>query len=180
MSRVAHLISAGVLLVDDDVGVLRMASDALAREGFGVVSTQSGAGALHHVNEGFRPNVLVASIRMPGISGIELADAIHDLSPTTSFVFMSESAAVVNSLERRNATVLVKPFEAIELISHVQALLPPTDVPDSSLRDDDLNDYFASSATPDILPWRSASEVWFHMSALIAALLIAGMLLAIV
>lgn len=179
MSRVAHLISAGVLLVDDDVGVLRLASDALAKEGIEVVSTQSGAGALHHVNEGFRPTVVVASIRMPGISGIELADAIHDLSPTTSFVFMSESAAVVNSLELRNATVLVKPFEAIELISHVQASLLPTAVSDSSFPDDDLDDSIELSAPPDIRPSRTDNEVWFHMSALIAALLIAGMLLAI-
>lgn len=178
MSRGAHRIAAGVLLVDDDAGVLRVASNALAREGFEVVSTQSGAGALHQVNEGFRPDVLVASIRMPGINGIELADAIHDVSPSTSFVFMSESAAVVNSLGLRNATVLVKPFEAIELISHVQALLLPTAVPDSSFPDGDLDDYIELSAPPGIRPWRTDNEVWFHISALIAALLIAGMLLA--
>lgn len=160
-------------------GVLRVASDALAKESFDVVSTQSAAGALHHVNERFRPAVLGTSIRMPSISAIELADAIHDRSPTTSFVFMSESAAVVNSLERRNATVLVKPFETSELISHVRSLLPSTDVPDSSLQDDDLDDDIELSAIPDIRPWRSDSEVWFHISALIAALLIAGMLLAI-
>lgn len=92
MSLVASVLSAGVLVVDDDDGVLRLASDALAGEGFEVVSMQSGAAALHHLNEGFRPGVVVTSIRMPGISGIELAGAIHDLSPTTSFVFMSESA----------------------------------------------------------------------------------------
>jgi DNA-binding response OmpR family regulator len=53
MTNAERVVSGGVLLVDDDVGPLRTASQALVTEGFEVMCAQFGAGALHHLNQGF-------------------------------------------------------------------------------------------------------------------------------
>jgi DNA-binding NtrC family response regulator len=77
------VVVSGVLLVNEDLKWLREASDCLQRAGCYVVPALSGATALHHINEGIRPAVLVAALKMSGIGGTELSRVVCDVSPRT-------------------------------------------------------------------------------------------------
>jgi DNA-binding response OmpR family regulator len=124
-----------VLLVDDDASLLDSATMALVNEGFDVLATRNGTDALHQVNDGFQPTVLVAGTRAMDIMGAELADAIRDVSPSVAVVFLTESLIDIRDLTQQPRTaVVVKPFDAVDLVCavHVMARTPSGEVPPSS------------------------------------------------
>ena len=70
------VVPASVLLVRNDHPTwLQAVSATLRAAGFEVRSVTSGGDALHHVNKGFHPAVVVATAQMAGIGGLELASA---------------------------------------------------------------------------------------------------------
>jgi len=144
--RDADIIDApGVLLVHEDLSWLRAASDVLQRAGFEVVPAVSGATALHHVNEGFRPAVLVAGLRMAGIGGIELSTVIHDVSPATAIVLVAASAPhAADVAEAPSAMMLVEPFALDDLTACVRSGLRR----DTNIAFDDVGDD-VTHAPPD-------------------------------
>lgn len=62
--------SATLLLVDDTSFFLRLYSDIFARAKFQVVTASSGEEALEKA-QGFRPDIIIIDLEMPGIDGIE-------------------------------------------------------------------------------------------------------------
>lgn len=107
----------------EDLTWLRAASDALHKAGFEAVSTLSGAGALHHVNEGFRPAVLVTAVRMAGIGGIELSNAIHDVSPETTVILVAQSTPAIDLTSVPSAVILTEPFAWTDLTARVRSIV---------------------------------------------------------
>jgi CheY-like chemotaxis protein len=81
-----------VLIVEDDINALS-ALGALLRDGeHEVVLAHDGIDALVKLST-FRPDVIVADMRMPRMDGLALYDAVARLPiPTPRFVFMSANA----------------------------------------------------------------------------------------
>ena len=118
--------SAVVLVVDDDDGVLRLASQVLQRNGYRVLEADSSAQAI----ERFRGvdgqiDLLVSDVVMSDQSGRELAGEFQESHPTLRVLLMSGTAdaSILNGLVAGTTAFLAKPFKPSELIDRVHELL---------------------------------------------------------
>ena len=114
-----------VLLVDDDEGLLKVLSIRLEREGYGVKTAGDARQALAAI-PGFRPHIVVTDMRMEGMDGLELFDAIHEREPTLPVILLTAHGTIPDAVEATKRGVfayLTKPFEKQELLDVMQRAL---------------------------------------------------------
>jgi signal transduction histidine kinase len=114
-----------VLVVDDDARVKKLLVDFLVKEGHSVISASSGEEALRILESEGERDLLVTDFMMPGMSGLELAEAARSLHPEIALVVVSGFCgdAPTGELARLGARLVAKPFLAEELRSAVAAAL---------------------------------------------------------
>jgi len=116
-----------LLVVDDEVNLLRAVAAMLRAEGYEVTTARSGRDALTHVARSV-PDLVVSDIRMPGMDGYQLARALRD-SPRTSLVpivFLTAKGETEDRVEGFRTGVdayLTKPFEPEELLAVIRSIL---------------------------------------------------------
>ncbi len=74
-------MNAKVLLVDDEPDVRKTYRDILEAEGYEVTEAASGDEAIKKIN-GYRPDLILLDIRMPGKNGIEMARELGNREDT--------------------------------------------------------------------------------------------------
>jgi DNA-binding response OmpR family regulator len=80
----------GILLVEDDLGLLHLVATALQREGFAVWPASSGRAALEiFQRERDRIDVALLDVRMPGLDGPHTLVELRRLHPDLACCFMS-------------------------------------------------------------------------------------------
>jgi DNA-binding NarL/FixJ family response regulator len=77
-----------VLLVDDDVGILKAISRTLAAEFQVVATVTTGQQAVEHVSRR-DPDVVVLDIRMPGLDGFETAVQLKQIGSRAKLLFLT-------------------------------------------------------------------------------------------
>jgi putative two-component system response regulator len=110
-----------LLVVEDDLFVLNVLSELLSEYGHCVKACDNAEEALAIFREE-SCEVILTDIRMPGMSGLELLEHIHDLSPETPVVMMTAYAEIDAAVEatRKGAfDFIVKPYERADLIGVV-------------------------------------------------------------
>ena len=90
-----------VLVVDDDPVVGKSFSRVLSQKGYLVITAEDAQEALRKMQEGDY-DVVVTDIRMPGMSGIELAERVKASHPWTPVVIVT-GYGTMESEERANA-----------------------------------------------------------------------------
>lgn len=79
-----------ILVVEDDPEMKSLLRDFLSRQGYGVVTAMSGAGALRLLEGGtFDADLVVSDVRMAPMSGLELTRRLSSQSPDVPVVLMS-------------------------------------------------------------------------------------------
>jgi PAS domain S-box-containing protein len=116
-----------ILLVDDEPALAQSANMSLARMGYRVTSVPSAAEALKtfHQQPG-RFDLVLTDLTMPGMNGIDLASALHEVRPELPIILASgfgglRTAHFARGPGRR--AVLQKPFTNEALGRTVQQLL---------------------------------------------------------
>ena len=120
---------ARILVVDDDLDILRIVQLRLERAGHVVVGISSPQKALEVVLEGELPDVVILDVAMPEISGFEVLQALRlgfglkDLP----VVFLSArvSPEEIQAGRALGATYLTKPFVASALLNAIDKALKP-------------------------------------------------------
>ncbi len=113
-----------VLLVDDDGDVAAFAATCLADAGYAVTRCESGAAALARLRTLPPPDLLIADVGMPGMSGLELAAAARERHPHLPILIATGYAAEDGDIAGTpDLPVLGKPFKATDLLGRVTALL---------------------------------------------------------
>ena len=110
-----------VLLVDDDAGLLRLIAMRLGAAGFQVTTVSSGEQALASLAVS-RPQVVVTDLRMQGMDGMALFDAIHRQAPSLPVVILTAHGTIpeaVAATRRGVYSFLTKPFDAAQLLETV-------------------------------------------------------------
>jgi PAS domain S-box-containing protein len=116
-----------VLLVDDEAALAQSATLALARLGYRVTGVHSAAEALRSFHlEPAGIDLVITDLTMPGMNGIELANALHDIRPELPIILASgfggmRTANFANGPGQR--AVLQKPFTTETLARTVQQML---------------------------------------------------------
>lgn len=116
-----------LLVVDDEAHLLRALEALLAGEGFEVTTARSGAEAMVKLAQAV-PDLIISDIRMPGISGYELARQLRDSSRTAlvPIVFLTAKGESGDRIEGFRAGVdayFTKPFIPGELLAAVKNIL---------------------------------------------------------
>jgi DNA-binding NtrC family response regulator len=116
-----------ILVVDDDMSIRLVASEALRQHGYQVLSASSSREALELLRQ-FEGTVhlLLTDVNLPGMSGGELAEEVASLRPGTRVLFMSgysAGAALHDSVRESGVAFLAKPFVPDVLLRRVKAVL---------------------------------------------------------
>ncbi len=126
---VATLLAPGetarVLVVDDEPRLRQLVVRIMAREGFECRDAADGAAALDVLDEWPAPLVL-SDLRMPGMGGVELLQALRERHPGTAVVMITAVADVevaVQCLALGAMDYLTKPFHLEEVRARVRQAL---------------------------------------------------------
>src|SRR5919206_1303240 len=110
-----------VLLVDDDKDLLQLIAMRLSAAGYDVTAVESGEAALASLAVS-RPQVVITDLRMQGMDGMALFDAIHRDSPSLPVVILTAHGTIpeaVTATRRGVFSFLTKPFEPKVLLDTV-------------------------------------------------------------
>ncbi len=117
-------VRPALLLVDDDPTLLSVLSRRMAREGYDVVSAESGSRALQLLDQRW-PSLLIIDLMMPGMDGFELCARVKRIADLPIIVLsaVDASEAKVRALEDYAEDYVTKPFDPDELVARVQRVL---------------------------------------------------------
>ena len=116
-----------ILVVDDEVQILRALRRALDARGYEVVTAADGEEALEEVERSM-PDLVVLDLNLPGISGFEVCRRLRGWSqvPILILSVREDEAGKVRALDLGADDYLTKPFGVEELLARVRALLRRT------------------------------------------------------
>lgn len=132
-----------VLVVDDDVRMLRMMRRILELESYRVITAGS-AEAAFDVFDREAPDVVLLDVMMPGMDGYAACQRIREFSqvPIMMVTARSVDEEKVRGLDSGADDYVTKPFSASELTARVRAVLRRTalwdDPPEPALKCGDL------------------------------------------
>jgi two-component system response regulator GlrR len=110
-----------ILLVDDDPDLLKLISLRLTSAGYRVRTADSGETALAALAIA-RPAAVITDLRMPGMDGLALFEAIHRQHPTLPVIILTAHGTIpdaVTATQRGVFGFLTKPFDSQELLQKV-------------------------------------------------------------
>jgi len=116
--------SARLVLVDDDRLILATLASGLRNVGYEVSEGASGKDALRLCAE-VKPDLAILDIRMPDLSGIEIARRLR-AETSTPFIFLSaynDTETVEQAIEEGALGYLVKPVYVSQMVPAIEAAL---------------------------------------------------------
>nr|WP_296748027.1 response regulator [Thioalkalivibrio sp.] len=111
-----------VVLLDDDPGVRRSLSLALSLAGYQVEAYATAEDLLTGLDPS-QPGCLVLDLRMPGMDGLEVQQALSDRGCSLPVIFMSafgDIPTTVRALKAGAVDFLEKPFTTDSLIARIE------------------------------------------------------------
>lgn len=115
-----------VLIVDDESMIRSMMAELLERYGYRVLEAADAAEAIEICRCENEINLLITDVAMPGMDGIELAGALHELKPQMEVLYISgysDRMLLGSGRVSSQAHVLTKPFEMRELAAKITEIL---------------------------------------------------------
>ncbi|MEO8678689.1 MAG: response regulator transcription factor [Vicinamibacterales bacterium] len=117
--------STRLLLVEDEPGLQLALSDRLTAEGYSVETAGDGNTAIARAT-GEPFDVIVLDVMLPGCDGFEVAKTVRQQGILTPILMLTARTQVVDrvvGLKLGADDYLTKPFETIELLARLEALL---------------------------------------------------------
>lgn len=118
-----------ILLVDDEVGLLKGLTYSLSREGFAVDTATGGLSALDKIAGGHY-DLVVLDLMLPGMDGLEVCRSVRRFSrvPVIMLTAKGDDVDRIVGLEIGADDYMAKPFNTRELIARIRAVLRRTQV----------------------------------------------------
>jgi len=123
-------MSARIVLVDDEIKLLRALKKALEADGHEVFDFSKPQDAFEFIKERI-PNLVVSDIRMAGITGLDLLAQISSLGKNIPCVLMTAYSSVetaVAAVKLGARDYLLKPFEVGDFKAAIKRILEDTDM----------------------------------------------------
>ena len=114
-----------VLIVDDDLKLLKMLQRTLVYENLDVLTESDGLEALIKVRDS-APDLIIVDWMMPKMDGITFIQRLRDEGNQTLILMLTARDAIENRVEGLESGAddyLVKPFAPAELVARVHAML---------------------------------------------------------
>ena len=116
-----------VLLVEDEDMVRAVAERALTRQGYSVLTAESGEVALELLEKSGRPDLLISDVVMPTMDGPTMVARVRERYPDLPVIFMSGYAEeqLRRSIDLDQVAFLPKPFSVQQLAEAARDALHP-------------------------------------------------------
>ncbi|MBN1654688.1 MAG: response regulator [Deltaproteobacteria bacterium] len=116
-----------ILIVDDDVALLKMIETLLSQVGKVTLATD-GMEALEILQRGFRPDVIVTDLMMPRVDGVKLCEQVKKNPETAKIpvIMLTAKGTPRNVVEGINVGArhyITKPFKTEDLLNKVKKAL---------------------------------------------------------
>lgn len=121
----AGRVARRILLVEDEPSLVTTLTDRLVAEGYEVEAVADGERALAHPAAEFA-DLVILDVMLPGKSGFDVCRDLRQRGIQTPILMLTARAQVVDrvvGLKLGADDYLTKPFEMIELVARVEALL---------------------------------------------------------
>ncbi|MCO5385007.1 response regulator transcription factor [Desulfosporosinus sp.] len=118
-------VKVKVLVVEDEEPIRRFITLNLSAAGYLVGDVASGEEALEMLKS-FVPKIVVLDLMLPGISGLEVCQKIRETMQETFVIMLTakgQDTDKILGLELGADDYMVKPFNPLELIARVKAVL---------------------------------------------------------
>src|SRR5262249_52883369 len=118
------MVSATLLLVEDDREIRALLDEFLSREGFSVETAESAAAMDRALMRGF-PDLVILDLMLPGEDGLSACRRLRARSsvPILMLTARSEDIDRIVGLEMGADDYLGKPFNPRELLARIKAIL---------------------------------------------------------
>ncbi len=116
---------ATVLIVDDDIKLLKMLQRTLTYEGLKVITAGNGLDALKQV-DAYHPEIIILDWMMPQMDGLEVVRELRSENNRVFILMLTARDAIENRVEGLEVGAddyLVKPFAPSELVARIHAFL---------------------------------------------------------
>src|SRR3954465_567473 len=156
-----------ILLVDDDKDLLQLIAMRLQASGYAVTAVESGEAALAALSVArpragaalaglsvARPQAVVTDLRMAGMDGMALFEAIHREAPSLPVVILTAHGTIpeaVAATRRGVFSFLTKPFEPKVLLDTVAQAMRLSSAPTGEMEDWRAELITRSSSMEDLL-----------------------------
>jgi two-component system response regulator GlrR len=120
-----NAIKQKILIVDDDTDLLRLLTIRLTASGYQITTTESTEKALVQLAI-FRPDLVITDLRMTGMDGMALFEAIHQRHPALPVIILTAHGSIpqaVKAIEQGVFSFLTKPFDGKVLLNHIEKAL---------------------------------------------------------
>lgn len=110
-----------ILIVDDELPVCKSIASVLEDQGYSITTALSGEEALKK-QESTEPDIIIADLMMPGISGMDLLKTVKERRPETIVIMVTgypSIASAVQAIKLGAFDYIPKPFTPEELRSLV-------------------------------------------------------------
>lgn len=114
-----------VLIVEDEKPIQEFISLNLKISGFDTCEVGSGEEAIN-CYDNYKPEVIILDIMLPGIDGFEVCRQIRRKSSDVAIIMLTakgQDIDKINGLEFGADDYIIKPFNPLELIARIRALL---------------------------------------------------------
>jgi DNA-binding NtrC family response regulator len=115
-----------ILVVDDEPEVRKLVTAMLTRNGYRVLTADTGENAVRLFRNNPGVELLLTDVVAPGMSGPMIADEIAALKPDIKVLFMSGydgTQVVQRYVVEKNYSLLIKPFTMEQLEKKVRETL---------------------------------------------------------
>ena len=120
----AHTASPHVLIIDDDVAVLNMVSEALAQHGMQVHPFAEGTEAMALLERNEEPvmDLVLSDINMEGMDGFEVIHRVKAINPKLPVILMTGQGSLdyaIRAMRMGASNLFQKPLSIRELVNSV-------------------------------------------------------------
>ncbi|MEX2571513.1 MAG: response regulator [Gemmatimonadota bacterium] len=122
-TRVAGPVT--VFIAEDNPILLQGLERALTANGYHVKTAIDGQRLIELLNDSPLPDLLLLDVMMPGMTGIEVLDAVRDDPRTADLPVMlitaaADEAVAGSELDARDVDLLMKPFRLNQLLARIE------------------------------------------------------------
>lgn len=114
-----------ILLVDDEPALLTVTKEALSRNGYHVITAESGKLALDILSKQ-SVDIMISDVIMPEMDGYQLASKVKESNPDIKILLASgftENRHLIKDNEAHNFSIMHKPYESSALLHRVRSLV---------------------------------------------------------